>query len=240
MVKAGNSLVWYAEVPRSSCFIEENVALLTATEKERRQSFTCLDARAMFTSAHILARYLASMYLDIPVDSVELLQICEQCGGPHGKPSIRHYSDISISWSHTHGAVMAGISKTRIGVDVERYSAEFLPSDDVLKHAMSKDEIDTYLNILENCGRQEALMEFIRVWTYKECLVKTGTLDLGCFSVHNAPTRSQMSQFDLTSQLPSISHAKLGILLVDYERPITGCVASNSLVEMQNKSVLFE
>ena len=83
--------------------------------------------------------------------------------GKHGKPSIVGHDDIHFNLSHCCNAVVCGISGRPIGVDVESLSS------------FDKSLVSYTMNPLE----QERIMcsprtdiEFIRLWTMKEAVLK--------------------------------------------------------------------
>jgi len=91
----------------------EALAALTPAELAR---YTGSDG---FLAGRLLLRRLASELLGEPVD---IVAVCPDCGGPHGKPGIPD-SDLQLSLSHGAGVVVAAASRgRRVGVDIDAQS----------------------------------------------------------------------------------------------------------------------
>lgn len=55
---------------------------------------------------------------NVPASKFEIHQLCDVCGGRHGRPRILNPGNFDVSWSHDQGVVAAGVGPGRIGVDV--------------------------------------------------------------------------------------------------------------------------
>ena len=71
-----------------------------------------------FCAARVLASILISFISGIAWQSVRFCQVCEECGGPHGKPTCLVPTGYEVSWSHHEGIVAAAVAEHAIGIDV--------------------------------------------------------------------------------------------------------------------------
>lgn len=83
--------------------------------------------------------------------------------GKHGKPSIVGHEGIHFNISHCKKAVLCVLSDEPVGVDVECIGRG---NDDLIRYTMNEDEI----RIIKNADNPK--IEFIRLWTQKEALLK--------------------------------------------------------------------
>jgi 4'-phosphopantetheinyl transferase len=161
--------------------------LLTPEERARWRSLVCPIDQVLFAAAHQIIRFAVAQYLECDVDSVVIDQKCNTCGGAHGKPSIRGNEQIFISWSHTSGAVLVGVSNTPIGVDVEGNGVDHKSVVSLVPRVFSHEEQNLSAIRLSTCETDTSITEFQRIWTYKECLIKLGRLKFEDFPSVTAP-----------------------------------------------------
>ena len=83
--------------------------------------------------------------------------------GEHGKPAIVGHPEIYFNLSHCREAVACALSDKPVGVDVESVR-NF--SDSLLRYTMNETEIQQ----IRRAERQD--VEFIRLWTMKEAVLK--------------------------------------------------------------------
>jgi 4'-phosphopantetheinyl transferase len=79
----------------------------------------------MFLSAHVLVRILVAEQAGVDLEAVDVLQHCDRCGGPHGRPAalVRGKPGPEVSISHADGVVAAALSERPVGVDLQRAGA---------------------------------------------------------------------------------------------------------------------
>jgi phosphopantetheinyl transferase len=84
-----------------------------------------------------------------------------------GRPAVHGYNDLSISVSHTDGALLVALGiRCRLGVDVEPVRDRGVRS--LRQHALAGSELDE----LERHGSLRRNEVFLRYWTRKEALLK--------------------------------------------------------------------
>ena len=91
--------------------------------------------------------------------------------GEHGKPMLVEHPDIHFNLSHCREAVACAVSHSPVGIDVERVGRD---NDSLTRHVMCDGEI----RLIEQA--EDSTVEFTRLWTMKEALVKllgTGITD---------------------------------------------------------------
>ncbi|WP_067177514.1 4'-phosphopantetheinyl transferase family protein [Microtetraspora niveoalba] len=141
---------------------------LTEAERARAERFTRERDRRDFVAAHLLVRHCAAEFLGARACALTLVQRCEECGGPHGRPRLAEEPDLSVSMSHTRGYVCAAVGYGRVGVDAEH--AADGPADPGLA-SLALTPAEAGLVGLDN-------RKLIRQWVRKEALVKRGELTL--------------------------------------------------------------
>ncbi|WP_066946885.1 4'-phosphopantetheinyl transferase family protein [Microtetraspora fusca] len=141
---------------------------LTDAERARADRFTRERDRLDFVAAHLLVRHCAAEFLGTRACLLTLVQSCEQCGGPHGRPRFAEEPDLSVSMSHTRGYVCAAVGHGRVGVDAEHATEG--PADQSLA-SIALTPAEARLVGQDN-------RKLIRQWVRKEALVKRGELTL--------------------------------------------------------------
>ncbi|WP_170286009.1 4'-phosphopantetheinyl transferase family protein [Nocardioides rubriscoriae] len=100
---------------------------------------------------------------------VRFTQVCAQCGGPHGRPTVVG-GDAHVGWSHTAGLVAAVVADAPCAIDVEslpRVRERDLPLD-----LLATDERAWV------AAQPDAARAFAELWVRKEVLVKLGEVTL--------------------------------------------------------------
>ncbi|MEV0968445.1 4'-phosphopantetheinyl transferase family protein [Microtetraspora glauca] len=161
---------------------------LTEVERSRAERFTREQDRLDFVAAHLLVRHCAAEFLGTRACVLTLVQRCDQCGKPHGRPSLAEEPDLSVSLAHTSGYVCAAVGHGRVGVDAEHATGG--PADQGLA-ALALTPAEAAL-----VGRDNR--KLIRQWVRKEALVKRGELTL-----------DRLREADLSSLPPDPGHATL-------------------------------
>jgi len=147
--------------------------LLTADERRgcaRLDQPADRDARA---AAHLLVRWSAAQLTGRAVETLELVQHCPDCGSAeHGRPSLSSLPAVHVSLARTRGAVVAGVGRDPVGVDIEASRS----GDDLGAAPLALALTDA--EILRVRSAPEPATAFLRHWTLKECLVKAGAATL--------------------------------------------------------------
>ncbi|WNV75184.1 hypothetical protein [Geodermatophilus sp. DSM 44513] len=92
--------------------------LLPPADEARRRQLVRKQDRDDFTAARMVGLLLMGFLHGAPATEYEIHQLCDVCGGRHGRPAIPNPSNFDVSWSHDQGVVAAGVGPGRIGVDV--------------------------------------------------------------------------------------------------------------------------
>ena len=94
-------------------------ALAALSPLERARYDSAVAGRDAFLAGRLVLRSLAGELLDLPPAAVDLVAVCPDCGGPHGRPAIPG-SALRLSLSRGAGVVVAAASwGAEVGVDVE-------------------------------------------------------------------------------------------------------------------------
>ena len=83
--------------------------------------------------------------------------------GEHGKPSIVGHPEIFFNMSHCREAAICVLSNKPVGVDIESIRPY---NESLARYTMSDEE----MALIESAERRD--VEFIRLWTLKEALLK--------------------------------------------------------------------
>ena len=151
--------------------VDDPSALLTPAERERAEVFRLPADREAYIAAHVLARLCAAEALGAEAGGLTVVQHCDSCGGPHGKPSLVEAPELAVSWSHTHGGVAAAAGSGPIGVDIEGLRGR--------DFALLRKKTLTPAELQWADGEPDPDAAFLRLWTRKEALIKVGRLSLG-------------------------------------------------------------
>ncbi len=94
------------------------LAILSPAERERHDG-SVAARRDGFLAGRMLLRTLAGELTATAPANVDLVAVCPDCGGPHGRPVIPG-SELRLSLSHGGGLVVAAASwGAAVGVDLE-------------------------------------------------------------------------------------------------------------------------
>ncbi|WP_050671501.1 4'-phosphopantetheinyl transferase family protein [Luteipulveratus halotolerans] len=133
--------------------------LLTPPELDRHDRLWRRRDHTDFVAARVLARLVlleatGETATALALRSVQVTQVCDRCGGEHGRPRLPAYDGLGVSWAHAGGVVAAAVGPGDVGVDVERVGPGAPP-------AVSRSGVRTWHG-----------------WTRAEALVKAGVGDL--------------------------------------------------------------
>lgn len=172
-LEAGTIILRLREVRSLDRISPSDLAALSTSEVTRFNAFLLDDDRETYAAAHILARRALGKVIGCEPSAVSLYaEGCSQCGEPHGRPIVKGIPDLGVSLSHTSGAVLIGIARTSIGVDVENVPA--LETVNELVGELHSEE-RTYIEALPV---EEQPAAFARLWVRKEAYLKALGLGL--------------------------------------------------------------
>lgn len=161
-LQPGHCQLWWAS-PHDAH--PELSPLLDTRERTRLAELRHPAARALYLTAHALARVAVASQLGLSAPDVKLTVMCKHCGGPHGKP--QPPDPLRLSLSHSGDRVLVALAHTTpVGVDVEEI-APYAP--DVATRVLAPQE-RAVLATLPAAARPAG---FIRYWTRKEALLKS-------------------------------------------------------------------
>ena len=84
--------------------------------------------------------------------------------GDHGKPQLRDYPDIHFNMSHCKEAALCVVDNRPVGCDIEMVSRKL--NMGLCRYCCNDEEIDSVLSA------DNPSLEFIKLWTQKEAVVK--------------------------------------------------------------------
>jgi 4'-phosphopantetheinyl transferase len=163
----------------------DGISLLTVTERERAMAFRRPSDTETFVAAHVLVRVCAARALGTTPDRLTLVQRCDECGGPHGRPSIQEAPDLAVSLSHTGGHVAACAGRGPLGIDVEVLSGRL--DDGLMRRVMAPGEVA----LIEAAA--DPSLAFLLLWVRKEALIKVGEATLD--TLHEIDLSADMSRW---------------------------------------------
>jgi 4'-phosphopantetheinyl transferase len=144
--------------------------VLSREEQERADALHRPADRDDFVAARLLARLLVAEHVGTDPAEVRFVQVCERCGGPHGRPRVVGH-DVHVSWAHSAGLVAATVDDAPCAIDVE--SVARLREGELPLGVLT----DSERSWLEQ--QHDQPRAFAELWVRKEVLVKLGdaTLD---------------------------------------------------------------
>jgi 4'-phosphopantetheinyl transferase len=144
-----------------------HLALLDATELDRRTRLRRPIDRARFTVAAALLRLVVSRHTGIDPASVTIDRTCHSCGRMHGKPNVPG-TGLGVSISHSGSRVAVACAPgAQVGVDVEEVSGQ--PDPEALVHDVLTDAEAAHLDAQ---GRRDRVHALLTYWTRKEAVLK--------------------------------------------------------------------
>ncbi|MBR8653949.1 4'-phosphopantetheinyl transferase superfamily protein [Achromobacter sp. Marseille-Q0513] len=177
----GGALAWGATPAVLHALAAEDIPL-TPDERARANAFAHDADRRDFIAAHRLVRALAASIIGVPPGTITLLQRCDTCGGPHGRPVLPDHPSLHISLSHAKGVVAAACGNKPVGIDMERWHLSH-PDHSDLDYALAPAERQRLQSMAASdtetgAAITPAALAFLRLWVRKECLVKLGRITL--------------------------------------------------------------
>ncbi|GAA2084349.1 4'-phosphopantetheinyl transferase superfamily protein [Streptomyces albiaxialis] len=163
---AGGAQVWWATPTHGTDERTDLRALLDAREHTRWQRLRLPASRALYLTAHALARKVLGAHVGRPPQLLEFSAVCAHCGGPHGKPQLLAPGDWQLSLSHSGQRVAVAVARgAPLGVDVEQVTGR---PDDLVETVLTEAEREA----LAGCPPGDRAAGFIRYWTRKESALK--------------------------------------------------------------------
>ncbi|MFE7774533.1 4'-phosphopantetheinyl transferase family protein [Streptomyces sp. NPDC057445] len=164
VVGPGECHVWSAEAH----WVPELLDVLDADERRRCAQFRREEPRALYLTAHVLARRVVAAQLSVDPRDVVVVPVCKHChgaqDGPHGKPTLPGTS-LELSLSHSGGHVMVALTTAGpVGVDIE----EVVVRADLPLSVLSRTELAE----LDRFPASERAGAFTRYWARKEAVLK--------------------------------------------------------------------
>ena len=155
---------------------------LSPHDRDRASAFHFPEDRRDFVAARVLARRCAAAVVGVAPGSLRIVQWCDRCAAPHGRPSLVGNPDIGLSWSHSRGYLAAAAGPGAVGIDVEVVRGRDWRAGNVARMVLTIDE----RRQVATCRRPD--LAVLRQWVRKEAMVKAGVASL-----------EQMGELDLTS-----------------------------------------
>lgn len=116
----------------------------------------------------------------------------------YGKPYLETYQEFKFNISHTHNAIVIGVSNLEIGIDIEKIK---LAHYDVAKNFFKKEEVEYIYSEVK--GQEK---RFYEVWTKKEAYIKyTGkglNLALDSFNILSL-SKVEVKSYDISDYIIS-------------------------------------
>ena len=136
--------------------LQAALPLLSAQRREQCLRFKHEQGRKTCAAAFLLL--MTGLRQEYDIEEPPLLEY-----GEHGKPFIAGRPDIHFNISHCLQAVICVISDKPVGVDIEGFRKY---SESLVRYTMNEEEIRQ----IQQAERPE--VEFTRLWTMKEAVVK--------------------------------------------------------------------
>ena len=113
-----------------------------------------------------LLRLLVARHIGGAAADVQITARCQDCGGPHGRPTVDTAPHLQLSLARTDSRVLAAVGACPIGVDIEVVTPAAF--DGVERVALNAAE-RRLLESTQSANRVELLA---RMWVRKEALLK--------------------------------------------------------------------
>jgi 4'-phosphopantetheinyl transferase len=151
-------VVWLASTRRLS---SAHVGVLDESENVRAGRFVRAADRARSLLASALVRLVAGDLLGQHPGEVRVRRECRTCGGPHGKVTVGHAVQLSVSHSG-EAVVVAATRIAPLGIDIELFAGSAARAQRAARVACRADELAFVAD------DHDAL----RYWVRKEAIVK--------------------------------------------------------------------
>jgi 4'-phosphopantetheinyl transferase len=155
------NLIWIVSIDEN---LEKNylsfISILSRDEIHRYHRYKDKKAQYTFLVSHISLRLILAKYCNLHPKKLEF-EIKE-----HGKPYLKGRDELQFNLSHSIKKACVIISDTEVGIDVEcirNFNYEEI---------MTFFSDDESLVIYQQQNKKEKLINFFRIWTQKESLLK--------------------------------------------------------------------
>jgi len=158
--------LWSVQVGRfpDSAHAPAHLAILSDSERDRRERFRIPADRWMYGISHALLRMVLAHYGTGPPESLKFSR------GAHGKPALDGAggsTDLEFNLTHTKGLAAVAVARGRpVGVDAER---EDRPIGELLASRIFSEQ---ERRALHGKSPEDRLRRMARLWTLKEAYVK--------------------------------------------------------------------
>jgi 4'-phosphopantetheinyl transferase len=153
--------VWWA-VPLQA--EQRYLDMLDPLEEVRYQAYRQEIDRRRFLTGRVLAKTVVGEFLGLAPRAVRFDATCDDCGKPHGRPTI---AGARFSISHSGERIgLALTTDTPVGLDVE--TATRPTEHSLISYALN----ETEQAALTGLADEERIPAFFRYWTRKEALMK--------------------------------------------------------------------
>ncbi|WP_276586510.1 4'-phosphopantetheinyl transferase family protein [Amycolatopsis iheyensis] len=153
---------WSSPLPAEERFLR----LLDDVEQGRFENYRQDADKRRFLTGRVLAKTVAAEWLGVAVDTVKFDATCEDCGKPHGRPTVPG-ADLTLSISHSGDLIgVAATPSVPVGLDVE--TANRRADDGLIDYALSPAEVASLTGLADD----ERSRAFFVYWTRKEAVMK--------------------------------------------------------------------
>lgn len=150
---------------------------LPAVRREKTLRYLHDADKRLSLYAVLLLSYILKSHFDIDYTKQNILWNASE------KPRLLSYPDIDFNFSHTHNAILCGVSSGgQIGVDIEGIKAAPF---DIMTSVFHPEET----NYIEHFTKYEKDRAFFEMWTRKEAYTKAKGIGLVC----NLPSINTLS-----------------------------------------------
>ena len=176
---AGETHVWALELGVAAAEARRLSDLLSPQERARADAFRREMHARRYTAGRGRLRELLAAYTESEPAALSLVE------GPNGKPELGG-ADVRFNLAHSVDVGLCAVSRNEVGVDVEVVEGRRLSDWLVIaERFFHEDELRGLRGLADEPGR----VEFLRVWTLKEAVLKATGLGLATdpctFSVAN-------------------------------------------------------
>ncbi|GAB3899468.1 4'-phosphopantetheinyl transferase family protein [Spirosoma agri] len=144
----------------SNALIPSDVyAILQSDEHERATRYRRQDDRIRFVYGRAMAKAVIGKFTGQHATAIQFVS------GVNNKPELAGITDFHFNLSHTANWILLAVSRSNVGIDVEKIITDF-PFQDILQNSFGSEE-QQYVKASAN-----PVDAFYRLWTRKEALIK--------------------------------------------------------------------
>ena len=165
---AGETHVWALELDVAEADARRLTELLSAEERARADAFRREVHARRYTAGRGRLRELLAAYTGSEPATLPLV------AGPNGKPELGG-ADVRFNLAHSEDVGLCAVSRNEVGVDVEVVEGRRLPDWLAIAERFFHEE---ELPRLRGLAGEPGWVEFLRIWTLKEAVLKATGLGL--------------------------------------------------------------